>query len=171
MSDLKLRKFTLRDAGEVTHLVGDESVSKWTTQIPFPYREQDAIDWINRTATTGDRHPFAVEVDHKIVGCVSYWYCGENTIEVGYWVGKAYWGGGLCTQALSMLMSRDFFPRNCDVIARVMEGNVGSERVLQKCGFVYSGKCVVEKAGRQIKSKLFIRRNETGSRGSFENES
>jgi len=43
MSDLKLRKFTLRDAGEVARLVGDGSVSKWTTQIPFPYREQDPI--------------------------------------------------------------------------------------------------------------------------------
>jgi len=78
---LKLRKFTFRDASEVAHLVGDESVSQWTTHIPFPYSEQDAVDWISSTADHEDRHPFAVEVDNRIVASVSFWTCDENTIK------------------------------------------------------------------------------------------
>ena len=48
---MKLRKFTIQDANRVASLVGDESVSKWTSNIPFPYVEQDAIEWITGTAT------------------------------------------------------------------------------------------------------------------------
>ena len=155
---MKLRKFTIRDAKRVASLVGDESVSKWTSNIPFPYVEQDAIEWITGTATNMDRHPFAVEIDGEIVACVSFWLKGENTFEVGYWVGKSYWDQGICTKALSMLMSQDFFPKKCDVVARVMEGNIGSERVLQKCGFTLSENCTIKKSGKNFRGKLFVYR-------------
>ena len=87
---MKLRKFTIQDANRVASLVGDESVSKWTLNIPFPYSELDAIDWINNSAKSPDRHPFAVEIGDEIVACVSFWPYDENTNEVGYWVGKSY---------------------------------------------------------------------------------
>lgn len=158
---MKLRKFTIDDAHQVATLVGEESVSKWTTNIPFPYTDQDAIDWICGTASDPDRHPFAVEVDGEIIACVSFWPCSEDALEVGYWVGKNYWGLGFCTEALSMLMSQDFFPKGRDVVAKVMEGNIGSERVLQKCGFTFSKTCTTEKSGRKIASKLFVNRAAT----------
>lgn len=158
LTSMRLRKFTVQDANRVAGLVGDKSVSKWTSNIPFPYAEKDAIEWITGTATNPDRHPFAVEVDDEIVACVSFWPNGENTIEVGYWVGKSYWGQGLCTRALSMLMCQDFFPKKCDVVARVMEGNIGSERVLQKCGFSFSGNCTIEKSGKNFNGRVFVYR-------------
>jgi len=153
---MKLRDFTIQDAKRVAYLVGDEAVSRWTTNIPYPYTEQDAIDWINRTARNTERHPFAVELDDEIVACVSYWPCDENAVEVGYWVGKSYWGNGICTEALSMLLSQEFFPRGKVVVARVMEGNIGSERVLKKCGFTYSGNCSTNRFGKDIAGKLFV---------------
>lgn len=155
---MKLRRFTIQDAQRVTGLVGNESVSKWTSNIPFPYSEQDAVDWIRDTISDPDRHPFAVEVDGEIVACVSYWPCGEDSVEVGYWVGKSYWGLGYATEALSMLISQGFFPRGCDVFARVMEGNIGSEKVLQKCGFSYLDNCTIEKSGKKIEGKIFFNR-------------
>ena len=153
---MKLRKFTIQDANRVASLVGDESVSKWTSNIPFPYVEQDAIEWITGTAINSDLHPFAVEIDDEIVACVSFRPTGENTFEVGYWVGKNYWGQGICSKALCMLMSQDFFPKKGDVVARLMEGNIGSERVLQKCGFTLSENCTIEKSGKVFKGKLFV---------------
>lgn len=155
---MKLRKFTFRDAQRVTGLVGNESVSKWTSNIPFPYSDQNAIDWIRDTTSNPDRHPFAVEVDDEIVACVSYWPCVEGSVEVGYWVGKSYWGLGYATQALSMLISQGFFPRGCDMFARVMVGNIGSERVLQKCGFTFLKKCTIEKSGKKIDGKIYFSR-------------
>ena len=155
---MKLRKFTIQDANRVASLVGDESVSKWTSNIPFPYSELDAIDWINSAEKSPDRHPFAVEIGDEIVACVSFWPYDENTNEVGYWVGKSYWGRGICTEALSTLLSQDFFPKERNVVARVMEGNIGSTKVLQKCGFTFSKNCTVKKSGKAIEGKLFVHR-------------
>ncbi len=156
-----LREFTVQETNRVANLVGDETVSKWTSNIPFPYSEKDAIDWIDGTARNPKRNPFAVEFDNEIVACVSFWSNGVNTIEVGYWVGKRYWGRGICTEALSMLMSQDFFPTGCEVVARVMEGNIGSEKVLQKCGFTFRKYCTIKKLGKEIRGKLFVYRATT----------
>jgi RimJ/RimL family protein N-acetyltransferase len=54
---------------------------------------------------------------------------------VGYWIGRQYWGRGIATQALAAFL-RQFRPR--PVYAYVAKHNVGSIRVLEKCGFVVS---------------------------------
>ncbi len=118
--NIRLRKFNLEDAVEVAQLVGDEEVSKWTSQIPFPYSEQDAIDWINSTAVDSSRHPFAVELDGRLVACVSHWPHGAHGVEVGYWVGRTFWGKGVCTNALKLLLASEYFPKGMDVFAKVM---------------------------------------------------
>jgi len=155
---MKLRKFTIQDASRVANLVGDELVSRWTSNIPFPYTKQDAIEWITSTSKDSDRHPYAVEIDGEVVACVSFWPAGENTVEVGYWVGKKYWGQGICTHALSKLMCHEVFPKKSEIVARVTEGNIGSESVLQKCGFTFSKNCTIEKSGKVIKGRLFVYR-------------
>nr|WP_308560250.1 GNAT family N-acetyltransferase [uncultured Prevotella sp.] len=45
----------------------------------------------------------------EAIGCIGYYThetsnipIGENDCEVGYWVGKPYWNGGICTEALSL---------------------------------------------------------------------
>jgi len=53
---------------------------------------------------------------------------------VGYWVGKEFWGKGLATKALAELI--DELPR--PLHAYVAKTNIGSIRVLEKCGFVRS---------------------------------
>jgi RimJ/RimL family protein N-acetyltransferase len=52
---------------------------------------------------------------------------------IGYWVGKAFWGKGLATRAL-----REFVEglQQRPLHAWVATTNVGSIRVLEKCGFV-----------------------------------
>ncbi|RLQ21958.1 GNAT family N-acetyltransferase [Seongchinamella sediminis] len=75
--------------------------------MPFPYSEQDAIDWITHTTSSSLRMPRAVELDGHFVGCVSYWPHHPGGFEVGYWVGRDFWGKGVCTAALMRLMASD----------------------------------------------------------------
>lgn len=56
--------------------------------------------------------------------------------QVGYWVGKEYWGRGVATAALSAFLRSD---RTRPLHARVAMQNVASIRVLEKCGFVIRG--------------------------------
>ena len=52
--------------------------------------------------------------------------------EVGYWLGKEYWGKGIATQALEeFLKTIETRP----LYAHVAKHNIGSRRVLEKCGF------------------------------------
>jgi len=56
--------------------------------------------------------------------------------EVGYWLGREYWGKGIATQALEeFLKSVDTRP----LYAHVAKHNIASRRVLEKCGFTVSG--------------------------------
>ncbi len=55
--------------------------------------------------------------------------------EVCYWLGRAYWGRGIATAALAALLP--VLPR--PLLARVAVDNLGSLRVLEKCGFVRVG--------------------------------
>lgn len=52
--------------------------------------------------------------------------------EVGYWLGKSYWGHGIATRALAMLLHE---VTERPLRAMVVKHNVASLRVLQKCGF------------------------------------
>jgi RimJ/RimL family protein N-acetyltransferase len=160
-SNIKLRPFEMADARRVAELVGDQAVSKWTSNIPFPYSEQDAKDWITSTASDPTKYPFAVELNGLLVACVSYWPHDQNGVEVGYWVGKAFWGRGICTKALSMLMSSEGFPAKAAVFGKVMAQNIGSQRVLEKCGFSFSNRGVIVKGGREIEANFYVRSTAT----------
>jgi len=56
--------------------------------------------------------------------------------EVGYWLGKEYWGNGIATRALEEFL-RHIETR--PLFAHVAKHNIASQRVLEKCGFTISG--------------------------------
>ena len=68
---------------------------------------------------------------------------GEPT--VGYWVGKPYWGKGICTEALRLMIAHI---RETTVIRSLISGhftdNHASGRVMEKCGFVATGENVFD---------------------------
>jgi RimJ/RimL family protein N-acetyltransferase len=72
-----------------------------------------------------------IVVDDDIAGTIGSWGdAGER--EVRSWIGRSYWGKGIATNALKAFLAVD---RSRPLYARVASGNVGSRRVLEKCGF------------------------------------
>lgn len=70
--------------------------------------------------------------DGQVVGSIgSYEESGRR--EVTYWIGRAYWGQGLATRALTAFLEQTDTTR--PIYARVAKDNLGSRRVLEKCGF------------------------------------
>jgi RimJ/RimL family protein N-acetyltransferase len=74
-------------------------------------------------------------VDGRVAG---HLMCFERfgLSEVGYWLGRDYWGQGLATRALSAFLAQ--LPRR-PLHARVAKDNLASLRVLEKCGFRITG--------------------------------
>jgi len=56
--------------------------------------------------------------------------------EISYWLGRAYWGKGIATEALSQFLAA---LRARPLYARAAKDNVASLRVLAKCGFTVTG--------------------------------
>lgn len=73
----------------------------------------------------------AIVVDGEVAGTIGSW--GEpDEREVTYWIGRSYWGRGIATDALEAFLIVD---PSRPMHARVASDNVGSRRVLEKCGF------------------------------------
>lgn len=58
--------------------------------------------------------------------------------EIGYWIGKPFWGQGLIPEAVRALLHRSFNELKLHTVWCVYyEGNDKSRRVCEKCGFIY----------------------------------
>ena len=98
----------------------------------FPPRDREAFmaHW-TRILRDGPGLARAIDVDGEVVGNVVSWeQDGER--DVGYWVGREHWGKGVATEALRALVSE---LEERPLFAHVVEHNIGSIRVLEKCGF------------------------------------
>ncbi len=69
--------------------------------------------------------------DGQIAGSLVYFEMFEQR-QVGYWLGREYWAKGIATRALMLFL--DLLPER-PLYARTAFDNLGSQRVLQKCGF------------------------------------
>jgi RimJ/RimL family protein N-acetyltransferase len=74
--------------------------------------------------------------DGQVVGSVSS-YEESGRPEVTYWIGRAHWGKGIATRALTAFLEQVNATR--PIYARVAKDNPGSRRVLEKCGFKVIG--------------------------------
>ncbi|HTG46781.1 MAG TPA: GNAT family N-acetyltransferase [Actinomycetota bacterium] len=102
----------------------------------FPARDREAFDAHWKEVLAGETNvALTVLVDDEVAGGVVSWVA-EDGREVGYWLGRAFWGRGIATAALAALVE-DLDER--PLLAHVVTHNVGSIRVLEKCGFVPAG--------------------------------
>jgi RimJ/RimL family protein N-acetyltransferase len=99
----------------------------------FPARERAAFlaHW-KRTLARPDANPMTVTYDGAVAGNIGSW-AADDRVFVGYWLGRAYWGKGIATAALGAYLA-DHEPRR-PLHAHVVATNLGSIRVLEKCGF------------------------------------
>ncbi len=73
--------------------------------------------------------------DGQVAGSIgSFEQFGER--EVGYWIGRQFWGKGIATKALAAFLGH---VKQRPLHARAVKDNIASLRVLQKCGFTICG--------------------------------
>jgi RimJ/RimL family protein N-acetyltransferase len=101
-----------------------------------PPRERDVfMAYWAKTRANDTALTWTVVCDGAVAGNIGCWE-DDGRRFVGYWIGRAFWGRGLATQALAELVDVvDARPLH----AYVVKSNVASIRVLEKCGFVKVG--------------------------------
>lgn len=138
---LILRAPRLEDAKAVAMLANDRRIAENTARIPHPYKLKDAEDFISSLHAGSREAAFLVTLpDHTIIGAVGIAKIDGQTPELGYWLGIPYWGNGYATEAVRAVIDYAFDDLEHDALqagARVT--NPASRRVLEKCGFQWTG--------------------------------
>ena len=129
------------DKFELTQLINDKDVIKWLSDIPFPYTLNHAEEFIERSQEeTLKQESYNLMIFHngKMLGGIGLRDFYNESCQVGYWLGKQYWGNGFATEALKSISDFGFGQLNLEEIyASYKIGNKGSKRVLMKCGFQF----------------------------------
>ena len=137
---LVLRPPVTADVKAIARLANDRRIAENTARIPHPYQTSDAEGFITGANKSGGEAMFLITLrDETVIGA-----CGimlqEQTPELGYWLGVAYWGKGYATEALHAVIDyafTDLAHESLQAGARVT--NPASRRVLEKCGFQWTG--------------------------------
>jgi len=134
------------DAGRISLLAGDDAVADTAVLMPHPYSEGAAEAWIAEStagwkAGWGAAWKITRATDGLLVGEVGITMEPENlSAELGYWIGKDYWGRGYATAAAWAAVQFGFEEMGVHrVHASCLRRNAGSARVLERAGLQYEG--------------------------------
>ena len=131
--DIRLRPVEIADLPTLYQHQLDPDANRMAVSNP---RDAAAFDahWAKVLADT-TAATMAILADGVLVGRISCFRMNDLD-SVGYWIGKEYWGRGIATRALALLLEEvSVRPLH----ARAARSNVGSIRVLERCGFTLTG--------------------------------
>ncbi len=137
---LTLRAPTLKDAKAIAVLANDRRIAENTARIPHPYKLADAENFIAGANKADGETVFLIVRNGTIMGACGVAVADPNAPELGYWLGVPHWGQGFATEALHAVIDFAFSEFEHSALhagARVT--NPASRRVLEKCGFQWTG--------------------------------
>lgn len=139
---LRLRAPARGDAPRMAELCGDIDIPRMTTRMPWPYRLEDAAQFIAASEQQDHDRETSFVIEHPdegVVGCVGL-TISERLPEIGYWVGQRYWGRGFATEACrgALRWAKQAWGKKV-VVAGHFADNPASAAVLIKSGFLYTG--------------------------------
>jgi RimJ/RimL family protein N-acetyltransferase len=146
---LSTARLTLRapepaDAPRIAALANDFDVARMTARMPHPYTAWEAETFVARVRAAGssDGRTFLIDIDDEgPAGLIGFFTeAGQRLPEVGYWLGRPYWGRGYATEAAEAALA---WAERAWGARAIRSGhfvdNEASGRVLCKAGFLYTG--------------------------------
>ena len=148
---LTLRPLRAGDASDLHRLVNDWEVAKTLARVPFPYPRDLADTWIASTwgqIAAGEAWHLAIIQGEagaeQLAGCVALTLSRDGTsAELGYWLGRRFWGQGLAPEAAARLCRWALATLDISVIrASALKDNPRSQAVLRRIGLRPAGEGV-----------------------------
>jgi RimJ/RimL family protein N-acetyltransferase len=137
---LVLRPPRLADAPTLAATINDRRIAEKLARVPHPYSLADAESFITQVNASGSDLAFLIMLpDDTLIGC-----CGIHHLrgapEIGYWLGVPWWGKGYATEAGRALIDHAFTDLGHEsLVSGALVSNPASRRVLEKCGFQWTG--------------------------------
>jgi RimJ/RimL family protein N-acetyltransferase len=143
---LILRPFRLGDAAAVRELAGERDIADTTMNVPHPYEEGMAEEWIGTHEAgykDGTIASFAIvrRDDAKLIGAVGLRIDRDLAkAALGYWIGRPFWNLGYATEAVIAILAFGFGELRLNRIqAEHLARNPASGRVMEKAGMSLEG--------------------------------
>jgi RimJ/RimL family protein N-acetyltransferase len=140
-SQFILRPYRVGDEAALVRHADNWNVWRNLAEVfPHPYTMKAAKDWIQRNLDDAVPHlSLAITVDDEVVGGIGVMAKNDVYVrmgEVGYWLSEAYWGRGIATEAVGLVVRYAFDElKLARLEAGVFDWNPASARVLEKNGF------------------------------------
>jgi RimJ/RimL family protein N-acetyltransferase len=139
---LHLRQPIEEDAAAIIAIVGDWEVARRLARIPYPYTRQDFRFFMESVVPSEHTWAIILRQRNELVGVIGLVPHDEaQSAELGYYVGRAYWGQGLATEAAEAIVrtGREAMGYG-KLTSRYHADNPASGRVLTKLGFKAVGR-------------------------------
>jgi RimJ/RimL family protein N-acetyltransferase len=157
-----VRSWEWRDRDAIVRHANNRKVSlNLRDRFPYPYTLSDARNWLDMVVGSKPETNFAIDVAGEAVGGIGFTVqhdVGRRSAEIGYWLGEAFWGRGIATEALVAVTEHAFANYDiCRLYAHVFDWNGASARVLEKAGYECEGrlKKSVTKNGETIDQLMY----------------
>lgn len=137
----KIRPWSLDDVEHLVKYANNPRVaSNLTDGFPHPYTKADAERFITMAMSASPTRIFAIDMNGEAIGGIGLHLQEDiyrNNAELGYWLAEPFWGKGIMTKIVREAVQYGFkhFPIE-RIYARPFGTNMGSQRVLEKAGFV-----------------------------------
>lgn len=141
---LILRQPTLNDAPAIQTYVSDWEVAKTTLNVPHPYPADGAREWLRQQfeSPQPDHYHFVICLkDARLIGSINVVITPRHRrAEIGYWIGRPFWGQGYASEAARQIVEFCFEELDLNrVHANYFAENPASRRVMEKAGMTFEG--------------------------------
>lgn len=143
---LRLRKPRIKDIPRIMEYADNPKVADMTLNIPHPYKEEDAIFWLNmahKGFKEKSKFIFAIcllPTDEFIGGIGLRINEKFNRAELGFWIGEPFWNNGYATEATREVLKFGFKEVNIHkILATHLLNNPASGKVMTKNGMIKEG--------------------------------
>ena len=141
---LFLRKWDRSDAEDLYRYAKDPDVGP-IAGWPAHQSVDESRDVIQNVLTGKQAYAICRKTENKTIGAIELKLKGhtdltdrEDECELGFWIGKPFWGQGFMPEAAGELIRHGFEDLGMNKIwCAYYDGNVKSKRVQEKCGFRY----------------------------------
>lgn len=163
----KLRPFQTIDIESLMEYADNYKIAAYlTNQFPHPYTRESGEAFIKMATQHSPPTIFAIDINGKASGGIGLHPQIDIHIknaELGYWLAEPFWGQGIMTKAVIQIVDYGF--KNLDInriFASPFGSNIGSQKVLEKAGFVLEAKFedTIYKNGEYLDELIFAVRKQ-----------
>lgn len=141
---LRLRRIRPSDAEHIFETwARDPEVTRYLTWQPHESADvtRKIVDSWVADYDRGNTFRCGIErkADGVLMGMIDIVNCQDGKPEIGYCLGKAFWNRGYMTEALKAVLAELFGAGYETVLINAVRENIGSNRVIKKAGFTFTG--------------------------------